>query len=211
MKEIIRKALLEWNDVNIEYDCQTTRTNTEYIDIKFNGEIVKTIKDSDPLRGGFREELISAVDELITEFPKLHIVERKIDFMFFFPGFNTSSRKMVPVMVTLDESKISTTGIVSEKHDQVGKSKVMSVLAKYPDYDVYVRHGFAFRGAQEYKMSKGKEYMYVRSDNGINGCVRVCMTFEERMQKYANEAACADIKVNDNEIHVNFFSFNDMF
>ncbi len=67
-----------------------------------------------------------------------------------------------------------------------GWTKLKEVIDKHPDYELYKRTGFAFRGARESKCT-------------IDDLKNLC-----------SWAACIDIEVIDDEIHVNGFSANDM-
>lgn len=73
------------------------------------------------------------------------------------------------------------------------------VLEEHPDYKVFWRSGYAYRGAAE-----------VEDDKSIDSYLD---TFEERMQRRYNWAAAIDITVDHEkkEIHLNGFSENDLY
>lgn len=73
------------------------------------------------------------------------------------------------------------------------------VLKGHPDYKVFWRSGYAYRGAVE-----------VEDDKSIDVYSN---TFEERMQRRYNWAAAIDITVDHEkkEIHLNGFSENDLY
>ena len=71
------------------------------------------------------------------------------------------------------------------------------VLKEHPDYKVFWRSGYAYRGAKEVEDDKS-----IHSD-----------TFEERMLRRYNWSAAIDITVDHEkkEIHFNGFSENDLY
>ena len=73
------------------------------------------------------------------------------------------------------------------------------VLEEYPDYKVFWRSGYAYRGAAE-----------VEDDKSIDDYLN---TFEERMLRRYYWAAAIDITVDHEkkEIHLNGFSENDLY
>lgn len=81
------------------------------------------------------------------------------------------------------------------------------MLDANPDYRVFIREGFAYRGATEREDDKLPHEQYVWQE----GRKRV-MDFSERMQRFYDWSAAIDIEVDhDNkEIHFNGFSENDM-
>lgn len=86
-----------------------------------------------------------------------------------------------------------------EKYSLVGSSTCKETLSKYPDYKVFWRSGYAYRGAVE-----------VEDDKSIDDYLD---SFEERMQRRYNWAAAIDITVDHEkkEIHFNGFSENDLY
>ena len=95
-----------------------------------------------------------------------------------------------------------------EHYELVGGKKCEELLKKHPDYRVFWRSGFAFRGAGESEDDKlpKKEYVWqeMRSRE---------LTFEERMQRRYDWSAAIDIDVDHDkkELHMNGFSVNDMY
>ena len=95
-----------------------------------------------------------------------------------------------------------------EYYKLVGSKTCKEVLTKYPNYKVFWRSGFAYRGASENEDNKQlkKEYIYQEGRSRET-------TFEERMQKRYNWSAAIDIDIDHEkkEIHFNGFSENDMY
>lgn len=188
LNEIITNELVKNSSkLEIKYSCGTTPTNSEYLIISIAGTDYARIGGDNPMK--FIEELETAIQELKTSHPNLHLIYRKHEFHFYYHGFNSCSTKLVPVEISnLTESEEpKKTGIVKEKYSMVGKSFVMDLIKKHPDYELYSRSGFAYRGAQE-------------SPTTLDAMVRTL-----------DWMACADVEVIDNEIHVNAFSCNDMY
>ena len=95
-----------------------------------------------------------------------------------------------------------------EHYKLVGSKTCKEVLTKYPNYKVFWRSGFAYRGAfesEDNKQSK-KEYIWQERQSRI-------LTFKERMQRRYDWSAAIDIDIdhNNQEIHFNGFSRNDMY
>lgn len=95
-----------------------------------------------------------------------------------------------------------------EYYELVGGNKCKEVLVKYPNYRVFWRMGFAYRGAREVCDDKQPKEEYIWQE----GRSRV-LTFEERMQRRYDFSAAIDIDIDHNkqEIHFNGFSENDMY
>lgn len=100
------------------------------------------------------------------------------------------------------------------KYSLCGSGACKAAIEIYPDYRVFWRSGFAYRGAQEHEVSKVTEetpcYPYWDA-NGKWHNTRV-MTFEEKMEANYNWAAAMNMTVDHDakEIHINGFSVNDM-
>ena len=94
-----------------------------------------------------------------------------------------------------------------EKYNLVGGKTCKEVLAKYPNYKVFWRSGFAYRGATESEDDKQPKREYIWQERRARET-----TFEERMQRNYDWSAAIDIKVDHEkkEIHFNGFSENDM-
>lgn len=99
-------------------------------------------------------------------------------------------------------------GIVMDKYELVGSKTCKEVLAKYPEYKVFWRGGYAFKGAKEVEDDKQPEERYVWQERANR-----VLSFEERMQRRYDESVVIDIDVDHEkkEIHFNGFSGNDMF
>lgn len=95
-----------------------------------------------------------------------------------------------------------------EHYKLVGSKTCKEVLAKYSNYKIFWRSGFAYRGASESEDNKQlkKEYIYQEGRSRET-------TFEERMQRRYNWSAAIDIDIDHKkkEIHFNGFSENDMY
>lgn len=205
LAEIIARGLATNQTVDITYGCHTTRTNGEYITVSVNGEKYKDF-DGDRARG-FKEELQEAIGELKNEFPAIRFTERNQELHFHYPGFNMSSHEVLPISITItDESKeIKKTGIVTEKYNMVGSKRVYTLMEKYPDYEIWLRHGFGFRGSKETMLDKSKEYT-IWNRQGYSQKVN----WETYLKNELSSMACCDVHIQDNEIHINTFSYNDM-
>lgn len=187
MKTIITDLLNAGNNsINITYKCHTTSTNSEYIEVYVGGNHVKTINNSEPK--GFPEELQSVISELNKEYPFLHIISRKIELHFLYHGFNSVGTRNLPIEISNRDPKteVQKTGKVTEKYNLIGSKKVLSIIEQHPDYELYYRCGFGFKGAQESQVSKD--------------------VLLERMRGMC----CYDLAIQDNEIHVNGFTLHDM-
>lgn len=93
-----------------------------------------------------------------------------------------------------------------EHYGYAGGKECKEVLAKHPDYKVFWRSGFAFRGAGECEIKReGLRKCYVGREFRE-------ATFEEQMQSHYNWAAniSIDIDHEKKEIHLNGFSELDM-
>lgn len=188
IEEIVKSSLTgDKRKVEIGYLCRTTRTNSEYIEVSINGE--KCLECQGYNVDKFTNELVKAVHSLKAEMPNIHIVYAKHEFHFYYSGFNSCHPSVVPESVSivpLSEEPVKR-GIVKEKFKMTGKSKVLEMLEKYKGYELYYRCGFGFRGAQERRMD------------------------EAALLKAIDGMFCCDIKVVDNEIHVNEFTASDMY
>lgn len=93
-----------------------------------------------------------------------------------------------------------------ENYRLVGGKKCNEVLAAHPDYKVFRRSGFAYRGAGEREINReGLRKLYYPGGSKM-------ATFEEEMKQFYSWAAAIDIDVDHDkkEIHINGFSENDM-
>ena len=95
-----------------------------------------------------------------------------------------------------------------ESYNLVGSSKCREILATYPNYKVFIRSGFAWKGASEHEDDKPPHEEYVWQERR-----KRVMDFEERMRRLYNWAAAIDIEVDNDkqEIHFNAFSPNDLY
>lgn len=93
-----------------------------------------------------------------------------------------------------------------EKLKLIGSKTVNEVLSNYSEYTLYIRKGFAFRGAQEYLEDKQTKLSPCRGGQRI-------MTFEERMQQLYDFYVAYDVNIDheNKKLHLNAFSANDMY
>lgn len=91
------------------------------------------------------------------------------------------------------------------KIGRVSQKTVRAILNAYADYPLYIRKGFAFKGARE--SLEDKETKPTVCPGGIK-----MMTFEERMQQIYGHYVAFDIDIDNvkKELHINAFSANDM-
>ena len=97
--------------------------------------------------------------------------------------------------------------MAKEKFRLVGSKICSQALQKHPDYKVFYRAGFAFRGAGEREDDKQPHEEYIWQERR-----KRVLTFEERMQRRYDWAAALDIDIDHDakEIHINGFSENDL-
>lgn len=93
-----------------------------------------------------------------------------------------------------------------EKFELVGGNKCKEVLTANPDYKVFWRSGFAFRGAGEGEVKREGLRKIYRPGGWYMG------TFEDQMKQKYSWSAAIDIEIDHDkkEIHMNGFSENDM-
>lgn len=93
-----------------------------------------------------------------------------------------------------------------EKLRMVGSKTVREVLSIYPEYTLYIRKGFAFKGAREFL--EDKETKPTPYSGGLKS-----MTFEERMQYMYDHYVVYDVVIDHeiNELHINAYTADDMF
>ena len=117
--------------------------------------------------------ILSLLKEEIEDL-KIGMVEK--EFHYGHCGFNSCHTSKVVGIITKDADFVPKTGVVKEKYDLVGSNKLEEVLLKYPNYELYLRRGYSFRGAGERLVD-----------------------IEMLRKEVSNSAAC-DIEVKDNEI-----------
>lgn len=88
----------------------------------------------------------------------------------------------------------------------VGSKKVREVLNTYADYTLYIRKGFAFKGARE--VLEDKQTKSTHCPGGFK-----TMTFDERMNQIYDFYVAFDIDIDNEkkELHINAFSEYDMY
>lgn len=87
-----------------------------------------------------------------------------------------------------------------------GSNTVREVLNTYPDYKLFIRKGYAYRGARE--VLEDKETKMTACPGGFR-----VMSFEERMKRMYDFYVAFDIDIDTDkqELHINAFSENDMY
>lgn len=208
LETIIKNQLTQTEKIEVSYICKTTRTNSEYIIVKIGTEEYNKYDSSEPK--GFATELETAVNALKQEHPNLHVISRSKELHFHYPGFNNVSHCNLPVEISnTDPAKeIKKTGKITAKFNMAGRAKALELVAQHPDYEIYLRHGFGFRGAQECILDKAKTYPIWYREGFYSK--KKLVTWEEYLKHELSGMACCDITVQDNEIHINTFSYNDM-
>ena len=95
----------------------------------------------------------------------------------------------------------------TQKFELVGAKTVRKAITDNPTYKVFIREGFAYRGAGEGEDDKQPHEMY-----DYKTLRKRVFTFDERMERLYDWAACFDIVIDHDkqEIHINGFSENDM-
>ena len=92
-----------------------------------------------------------------------------------------------------------------EKFELIGKNKVLELLEKHADYRVFIRRGYAYRGAKEVEDDKQDKMAWMDR-------VWQMTTFEGRMNSFLNYYTCdVDIDHDKKEMHINGFSENDLY
>ena len=88
----------------------------------------------------------------------------------------------------------------------VSSKTVREVLSNYSEYILYIRRGFAFKGAQEVLEDKETKRSFCPGGSRI-------MTFEERMKQIYDFYVAYDVDIDheNKELHINAFSANDMY
>ena len=96
----------------------------------------------------------------------------------------------------------------NETYKLTGEDTCRKVLAENPDYRVFWRAGYAWKGASENEDNKQPQVQYVYQEMRSRE-----LTFEERMRRRYDWAAAIDVEVyhDKREIHFNGFSCNDLY
>ena len=176
--------------VDISYRTSTTFTNNEQVDVLFGGKQLYHIDGDDPTE--FSDILSSLVSDIAKSNEALkdaHVVSRKQQFVFRYSGWSSSvSNCMAPYAISLNpvSKERKKTGKVTAHYSMVSNDTVMKTIKEHPDYELYVRSGFSFRGAGEGR------------------------TDIEGVKRLLNWACVVDMDIIDDEIHLNGFSVNDM-
>lgn len=187
METIINEALKKGNtSISIKYNCISDSLNNEIIGVMFDGKEVKQIPEGS--LNSFVRELTKTVAGLKEQYPNIHLNRRTTDFIFHHWGFTSSGSKEVPVEISNKpaSSEVQKTGKVSLSLKMAGKNSILDLIKQHPDYELYLRTGFKFRGAEERAVDQ----------------TSIIPTLDWM--------CCADVEVIDNKIHVNAFSINDM-
>lgn len=187
IKAVISSTLEDTDIINVTYKTSHTFDNRPLVSVYIDAVCVaKHIPFSCLDR--CVAMINDAIKDLHDEFPKLHLINKRNELHFLYPGFNQVSFFEGPYRIS--NKDISTESpkqrILKEKHELVGEKTLTEVLNRYPGYEIYLRTGFAFRGATEKPSSRDEVLRLIKEYIG------------------------ADVKVIDDEIHVNMFSGNDM-
>lgn len=178
-------ALVDFSKkTKVDYVTHTSFTNNEYVEVRLGGIV---LYEGNP--DGNWEKDVHEVSSVIKEYALrkgLYVDERKIQFYFYYSGYNSTLSTMAVESVLASPPKLRT-GILEYKEDMISAKRILELIdTRYPDYELFYRSGFSFRGAREGEIS--------RTD------------LENRMAGMC----CFDIKVFDGEVHVNGVSVNDM-
>lgn len=191
MKEINEKVLFDflksrlekYNNLELSYKA-FVKDDRDSIEICVNGDCLCTIDDYK--LSSFLKNLYYSYDMLKELNKNLNIVTKDKEFHYRHYGYNSCKTEKVVTGITT-QKVVEKAGIVKEKHKLVGKKELEEVLSKYPNYELYLRMGFRFRGAEERLVNV------------------------EQLRKDVSYSAACDIEVIDDEIHVNTFSCNDLY
>lgn len=106
----------------------------------------------------------------------------------------------------LRPTRIRETKMKNEHYSLSGSKKCKELLKQYPDYKVFWRSGFAYRGASDKELDRNGTFKRFYPHNDT-------ITFEELMERNYNWAAAIDIDVlhDSKELHFNGFSANDLY
>lgn len=98
------------------------------------------------------------------------------------------------------EQNIVETGLTSSKN-------CMEAVASHPNYRVFWRAGFAYRGAGEREIERKGERKIFRPGGSFMG------TFDDELKRCLDWACAQDMVIDHDkkEIHINGFSENDMY
>lgn len=185
LKLFISQKLKESDSVQFEYKSYVSDNNKEYVQIYVEKECICDISDSN--LSAYTKYLLEAFSLLKEEIKDLKIDMVKKEFHYGHYGFNSCHTSKVVGVITKDADFVPKTGVIKEKYELVGRKKLEEVLLKYPNYEIYLRSGYRFRGAEERLVDI------------------------ERLRRNMAASAACDIEVKDNEIHVNTFTFNDLY
>lgn len=184
LRLFIGKILEESNSVQFGYKSYVS-DNRDYIQIYIGSECYCTIEDA-KLRA-YTKCILDVFNSLREEMKDLKVGMIEKEFHYGHYGYNSCHTSKVVGVITKDAGFVPKTGIVKEKYKLVGDKKLEEVLSKYPNYEIYLRSGYCYRGA-------GERLVDI-----------------ERLRRDMADSAACNIEVKDNEIHVNTFSFNDLY
>ena len=156
----------------------------DYVEVSVNGKPFKDVKEIQ--FDTFLEAITKAYERMKVDYNSLNISKVSDEFHWGHSGYNFMRTVRVIDLITTKAVK-EKTGIVTESHSLIGKDGVMNVIAHYPNHELYLRCGYAFRGARE------------------------CKVAFSRLQQALESYAAFDVEVKDDEIHVNAFSTNDLY
>ena len=94
----------------------------------------------------------------------------------------------------------------NESYRLQNKQFCKELLSKYPDYKVYWRSGFVYRGAREVELDRNGQFKRHYPYNDV-------ISFEEKIENELNWSAATDVIVlhHKKALHFNGFSENDLY
>lgn len=176
-EELKEKGLIKFNYRAFVKDY------VDYVEVSINEKPFKDVKESQ--FDTFLEVIAKAYERMKVDYNSLNISKVSDEFHWGHSGYNFARTIRVIDLITTKDVK-EKTGFVTESHSLIGKDGVMNVIANYPNHELYLRCGYAFRGAIE------------------------CKVAFSRLQRALESYAAFDVEVKDDEIHVNAFSSNDL-
>lgn len=180
---LFKEELEEKSSIKFSYRA-FVKDYVDYIEVSINGKPFKDVKESQ--FDSFLEVIAKAYESMKVGFKSLNISRVSDELHWLHSGYNFTRTARVINLITTKDVKVKT-GVVTESYSLIGKNDVMNVIAKYPNYELYLRCGYAFRGAREGKVALS------------------------RLQQALERYAAFDVEVKDGEIHVNAFSTNDLY
>lgn len=183
--ELSKDLFKEYIEAAIKSDASAKFTYTGIAD-PCNSEYVRVNLNGTPLVT-LPLHGISRFNETLKELSNeigVRYAEKRIELHFAFHGFNSCMHETL--IIEISPSAQTKRGIVKANYDMLGYNSVVSILDEYPTYELYLRCGLGYRGSKE-----------ERSDR-------------EKILRAVGYAAVSSVKIIDDEIHVNTYSYSDM-